>query len=270
MSKSKINLKKLDPSAHPLCKNKDDAEKMTHHLQKEMYDLLYLMYAQNKYSLLIILQGIDASGKDGTVKHVFAGANPQGVKVYSFKVPSPEELKHDFLWRCHLHAPESGLAVIFNRSYYEDVTKVMVHPDLLKLQHIPDEYLRRKDFFEQRYERINEFEKLLDQRGTRVVKFFLNISKKEQKDRLQDRLDHLDKFWKFSEEDIKERKYWNKFMRSYEKMIEATDTKHAPWYVIPSDHKWYRNLEVSKILVDVLKDMKMSYPKLTTKIKKVR
>ncbi len=235
---------------------------MTEILQKKLYDLLYLMFAHDKHSLLIILQGIDTAGKDGTVRHIFAGANPQGIKVFSFKRPSLEEFRHDFLWRCHLHTPESGLAVIFNRSYYEEVTTAMVHPALLKEQHIPDHSRNRTDFYERRYDRINDFEKLLVQKGTLVVKFFLHISKKEQKIRINERLKNRSKNWKFSTEDVKERKHWDQYMFSFEKMLAATTTKHAPWTLVPADNKWYRDYIVSKTLVEALQKLKMSFPKL--------
>lgn len=217
----KLKLKKYSPSQHLLCKDKLEALKKTIPLQKKLYDLLYLMFAHNKYSLLIILQGIDTSGKDGTVRHIFAGANPQGIKVFSFKKPTQDEVRHDFLWRCHLHTPESGLAAIFNRSYYEEVTTV-------------------------------------------IVKFFLHISKKEQKLRIDERLKNLSKNWKFSLADVKERKHWNKYMAAFEKMIVATSTKHAPWVVVPADNKWYRDYIVSKTLVDALLKLKMSFPKAET------
>jgi PPK2 family polyphosphate:nucleotide phosphotransferase len=257
----KLSLSHCSPGEHPLCKDKEEASKLTDSLQKKLYDLLYLMFAHDKHSLLIILQGIDTSGKDGTVRHIFAGANPQGIKVFSFKRPSLEEFRHDFLWRCHLHTPESGLAVIFNRSYYEEVTTAMVHPELLKEQHIPDHSRNRPDFYERRYERINDFEKLLVQKGTVIVKFFLHISKKEQKLRIKERLKNRSKNWKFSKEDVKERKHWDQYMFSFDKMLAATTTKHAPWTVVPADNKWYRDYIVSKTLVEALQKLKMTFPK---------
>lgn len=257
----KLKLNDLSASAHLDCKSKEEAVLLTKELQKKLYDLLYLMFAHDRYSLLIILQGIDTAGKDGTVRHIFNGANPQGIKVFSFKKPSREELRHDFLWRCHLHTPESGLATIFNRSYYEEVTTVMVHPELLSEQHIPDEFRNRRDFFEQRYKQINDFEKMLNQKGTVVVKFFLHISKKEQKVRIDKRLNDLSKNWKFSSEDVKERKHWNEHMASFEKMLNATSTKHAPWTIVAADNKWYRNYIVSKTLVERLMQLTMSFPK---------
>jgi PPK2 family polyphosphate:nucleotide phosphotransferase len=260
--KAKTSLKNINPSKHPLCQNEAEGVQSTKELQKSLYDLLYLMFAHGQHSLLIILQGIDTSGKDGTVRHIFSGANPQGIKVFSFKKPSTQESRHDFLWRCHLHTPESGLAAIFNRSYYEEVTTVMVHPEILNEQNIPTEHRRRADFFERRYARINDFEKLLTQKGTVVVKFLLHISKNEQKVRIEERLQNRSKNWKFSIEDVKERRHWNKYMKSFEKMLEATSTKNAPWTVVPSDHKWYRDFIVSKTLVETLKKLKMSFPKI--------
>ncbi len=257
----KLKLLKINPSDHSHCKSKVHAIRETKKLQKKMYDLLYLMFAHNRYSLLIVLHGIDTSGKDGTVRHIFSSANPQGIKVFSFKKPSPEEFRHDFLWRCHRHTPESGLAAIFNRSYYEEVTTTMVHPELLAEQHIPDEILKQPDFFQHRYDRINDFEKLLAQKGTVVLKFFLHISKDEQKGRIQERLQNRSKNWKFSEEDIKERKHWDKYMQVFQKMLDATSTKHAPWTVVPADNKWYRDFIVSKTIVESLENLKMSFPK---------
>ncbi|MEK6774553.1 MAG: PPK2 family polyphosphate kinase [Bdellovibrionota bacterium] len=259
----KVKLSQIDPAEHPLCKSKDEAHKVVQGLQKKIYDLLYLMYAHNRYSLLIILHGIDTSGKDGSVRHIFSAANPQGIKVFSFKKPSTEESRHDFIWRCHKHTPESGLTTIFNRSYYEEVTTTQVHPKLLEKQNIPNEFLKKPDFFDQRYERINDFEKLLAQKGTKIVKFYLHISKKEQKIRIQERLKNRSKNWKFSLEDIQERRHWNKYMSSYEKMLNATNTTHAPWTIIPADNKWYRDFLISKTIFDQLKNLKMSFPVLS-------
>lgn len=257
----KVSLKSFPPDEHPLCHDKAQAIRKTRVLQKKLYDLLYLMFAHNHYSLLIILQGIDTAGKDGTVRHIFSGANPQGISVHSFKKPSLQEFRHDFLWRCHLHTPESGLATIFNRSYYEEVTTAMVHPELLDEQNIPDQILHRPDFFKRRYERINDFENLLVQKGTVVVKFFLHLSKNEQKHRIDERLKNRSKNWKFSTADVKERKYWDQYMSSFEKMLNATSTKHAPWTVVPADNKWYRDYMVSLTLVDTLSKLKMTFPK---------
>lgn len=261
----KSRLDSTDPRATGKFEDKDDAIADLQALQKRLYDLFYLMFAQGRHSLLIILQGIDASGKDGAVRHLFTCANPQGLRVYSFKKPSPEELTHDFLWRCHFKTPEAGLATIFNRSYYEEVTTTKVHPELLLLQHLPEEKLKSKSFFEDRYRAINDFEKMLTERGTLVLKFFLHISKEEQKKRLDERLRDKTKNWKFSSADIYERKFWKKYMAAYNQMIQKTSTRHAPWFILPADHKWYRDYLLTKILVEQLEQLKMSFPKAVRK-----
>jgi PPK2 family polyphosphate:nucleotide phosphotransferase len=220
------------------------------------------MFAQDQNSLLIILQGIDTSGKDGSVRHIFDCANPQGIQVFSFKKPTTEELRHDFLWRCHRHTPENGFTVLFNRSYYEDVTTVMVHPHLLKAKNLPSQKKIKKDFFKLRYERINDFEKLLSQKGTLVVKFFLHISKKEQKQRITARLKNRSKNWKFSKQDVIERKFWNQYQQAFNKMINATSTNHAEWVVVPADNKWYRDFIISQTLIKKLEKLKMRFPKV--------
>lgn len=263
---AKFKLSKIDPESTGKFQSKDEAEKLTEALQTKMYDLLYRMYAQHQYSLLIILHGIDASGKDGLIAHIFSGSNPQGLRVHSFKKPSEEELQHDFLWRCHLKAPECGLATIFNRSYYEEVTTVKVHPELLKAQHLPLEILQRKDFFDDRYKRINDFEKLLSSTGTIVMKFLLHISKSEQRRRLEDRLKDPTKNWKFSTADVQERKFWPSYMKVFQDMIANTDTKHAPWHVLPADHKWYRNYLASQLIVQRLEKLKMDFPLIEKRI----
>jgi PPK2 family polyphosphate:nucleotide phosphotransferase len=258
---AKLKLLSADPSDTGKFSCKDDSQDEMQALKSKLYDLLYLMYAHQRYSLLIILQGIDASGKDGVVRHIFSCVNPQGVKIFSFKKPTEEELRHDFLWRCHLHTPESGLTSIFNRSYYEEVSTVRVHPEFLKMQNLPDEILKNEDFFERRYTHINNFEKMLTDRGTLVLKFFLHISKDEQKERLQDRLREGKRNWKFSPDDIQERKYWNDYMKAYSMMIDKTNSAHAPWHIIPANNKWYRDFLISEILVDALCNLKMSFPK---------
>lgn len=258
---AKIKLSEIDPNDTGKFKNKKDVEADTEKYLEKLYQQLYLMFAHGRYSLLVILHGIDASGKDGTINHIFSGANPQAMKTFSFKRPSDEELRHDFLWRCHKHVPEVGYATIFNRSYYEEVTTVMVHPELLKEQHLPDNVLKDKNIFKKRYEQINDFEKMLCARGTQVIKFLLHISKDEQKQRLDERLDDRTKNWKFSEDDLKERKLWDDYMDAFEKMVNATNTQHSPWHVIPANHKWYRNHQVSKLIVERLADLKMSFPK---------
>ncbi len=244
-----------------LFKSKDATLTETAKLQQKLYDLLYLMFADGKRSLLIILHGIDTSGKDGVVRHLFESANPQGLKVFSFKTPSDEELHHDFLWRCHRVTPEAGHAVIFNRSYYEEVTTVQVHPELLRFQQLPVEIVKDRSLFNKRYEQIRNFEKMLNDNGTIVVKFLLDISKAEQKKRLDERLKDRSKNWKFSVSDLKARRSWSKYMRVFKQMVRRTSTPRAPWYVIPADKKWQRNYMITKILVDTLSKMDMRFPK---------
>ncbi len=262
-----LKLKKINPNDSGSFQNKDEAKSATEKYLARMYDLLYLMFAHGRYSLLIILHGIDASGKDGTVERIFSGANPQGMRVYSFKQPSEEELRHDFLWRCHRCLPESGYAAIFNRSYYEEVTTVQVHPEYLKAQHLPDEIVKDPQFFEKRYACINDFERMLTEKGTVVLKLFLHISKDEQKERLQERLEDRRKNWKFSEADITERKYWDQYQSVFERMLNKTSTAHAPWQVIPANHKWYRDYLTIKAIVEALEQMKMKYPRAQKNIR---
>lgn len=255
-----MNFLKADPKDTGPFKSKDEGLEALDQLNQKLYDLLYLMFAEGKRSLLVVLHGIDTSGKDGVVRHLFSAANPQGLRVFSFKKPSEEELSHDFFWRCHRVMPEAGYAVVFNRSYYEEVTTVQVHPELLKLQRLPDEMTSDRALFKKRYEQINAFEKMLAQNGTTVVKFLLNISKSEQKQRLEERLEDHTKNWKFSPQDLEERKFWDEYMAVFNKMIKHTHTKHAPWYVIPADKKWYRNYLVTKTLVETLSGLKMRFP----------
>ncbi len=262
----KIRLKNIDSSSTGPFRDKDAALAETKLDLEKLSQQLYLMFAENKNSLLVILQGIDASGKDGVVKHIFSAANPQGVRVHSFKEPTSEELRHDFLWRCHKVAPESGLSVVFNRSYYEEVTTSMLHPELLERQHLPKSVLRTKDFFERRYQQINDFEKMLSQNGTVILKFLLHISKDEQKLRLKERLRDPTKKWKFSIRDVEERKYFDQYLSVFDKMIQHTNSKYAPWHVIPADKKWYRNYLVSKYLVEALDSLKMQFPRATEKV----
>lgn len=218
-------------------------------------------YAQGTESVLIILQAMDAGGKDGAIKHVMSGVNPQGVEVTNFKVPSDEELRHDYLWRCIKHLPERGKIGIFNRSYYEDVLVGKVH-ELYKTQNLPKRCKTAK-IFDERYEQISNFEKYLWQNGTRVIKFFFNISKDEQKNRFMKRIDDKNKNWKLSESDIKERKYWNDYMKAYETLINKTGTPYAPWYVIPADKKWFARFFLSEVLVNTLSDIDPRYPTVT-------
>jgi len=220
-----------------------------------------VLYAQGNWGLLLIFQAMDAAGKDGTIKHVMSGVNPQGVNVYSFKAPSAEELAHTFMWRSMGCIPPRGKIAIFNRSYYEEVLVVRVHPEFLDRQRIP-ESLRGKHLWRDRYEDINAFERYLTRNGIAIRKFFLNVSKKEQKRRFMERLEDTDKNWKFSASDLKERKFWDDYQDVYEKMIRNTATEHAPWIVVPADNKWFSRLLVVATIVDALHSMDLKFPKL--------
>ncbi len=258
----KISLSKIDPGATEGIEDKEEAQIATHDLLEKLYKQLYLMYAGSSHSLLVILQGIDAAGKDGIVRSLFSGANPQGIRVYSFKKPTEDELRHDMFWRCHKHSPARGFAAIFNRSYYEEVSTVKVHPEMLVAQNISPAALKDKKFFERRFRQINEFEQMLSESGTLVLKFFLHISKSEQKKRLLERIEDPTKHWKFSAQDLEERKFWSSYMKAFEEMLNATNTKHAPWQVIPADRKWFRNYAVAKTVVSSLESLKMEFPKV--------
>lgn len=244
-----FRLPKFDPDEkNSLGFDKDKAVERLARLNVRLDELQELLYAEGKHKLLIVLQGMDTAGKDGTIRDVFAGVNPQGVKVKSFKAPTAEELSHDYLWRIHQNTPEKGEMVIFNRSHYEDVLAVRVH-----------NFVPRK-IWEKRYEHLNNFEKMLSDEGVTILKFFLHISKEEQKKRLQERLDDPAKHWKFRITDLNERKLWDEYQKVYEEMIKKTGTPHAPWYVVPSDHKWVRNIVVASAIVDALEDLKMKFP----------
>jgi PPK2 family polyphosphate:nucleotide phosphotransferase len=221
-----------------------------------------LLYAADSWSILIILQAMDAAGKDGTIKHVMTGVNPQGVEVYSFKHPSAKELDHDFLWRCARVVPERGRIGIFNRSYYEDVLIVRVHPELLESQRLPKAD-SEKPPWKKRFESINNFEQHLTRNGTLVLKFFLHISKDEQRRRFLDRLNDPEKQWKYAPSDLAERGYWDDYMHAYEQALSATSTKHSPWYVIPADHKWVSRALVASIVVNAMKSLPLKYPEIT-------
>lgn len=226
-----------------------------------------LLYADDRYSILIVLQAMDAAGKDGTIKHVMSGVNPQGCQVFSFKQPSSEELDHDFLWRCAKRLPERGRIGIFNRSYYEDVLVTQVHPEILDKQRLP-EGKRGKSFWQARYESINTFEQHLSRNGTVIVKFFLNVSKAEQKRRFLERLDNPEKNWKFSAADLKERAYWDQYMETYEDVLSATSTDAAPWYVVPADFKWGARAVVADIITSTIRGLDLEYPEVSTEQKK--
>ncbi len=228
-----------------------------------------MLYAQDRWSLLMIFQAMDAAGKDGAIKHVMSGVNPQGCQVSSFKAPTSTDLDHDYLWRCQRELPERGRIGIFNRSYYEEVLVVKVHPELLKYQKIPP-HLMDDDLFENRYKELRNFEKYLSRNGTVTIKFFLHLSRKEQKKRFLERFDIADKNWKVSPSDIKERAYWDEYMDAYEKMIQQTATKHSPWYVIPADNKWYTRVIVAASIIDTMAGMDLHYPKVDeTKLQEI-
>ena len=221
-----------------------------------------ILYAQDKWSLLLIFQAMDAAGKDGAIKHVMSGINPQGCQVTSFKAPSPEELDHDFMWRCQRQLPERGRIGIFNRSYYEEVLVVRVHEEILKAQKL-DEKLITKDIWEERFKDIRNFEKYLYRNGTIVVKFFLNVSKDEQRKRFIERIDNPDKNWKFSTADAKERSFWKDYMHAYEEMIRNTSTKKAPWYVVPADNKSFARMVIASAIINAMDEMDLKYPKVS-------
>ena len=231
------------------------------------------LYAQDRWAVLLLFQAMDAAGKDGAIKHVMSGVNPQGVDVFSFKAPSPEEISHDFLWRTNRCLPPRGKIGIFNRSYYEEVLVVRVHPELLDKEKIPQE-LRGEHFWKHRCEDINGFEKYLARNGIAIRKFFLHVSRKEQKRRFLERLDNPEKNWKFSVGDVRERKYWDDYQSAYEKMIRNTASEHAPWVVVPADNKWFTRLLVVATIVDALSGMNLEYPKLSaaqlTELKQAR
>jgi len=257
----KFRLKDFDPADTGGKHSKKHAQELLQQGIADMAELQDKLYAQNRWGLLLIFQAMDAAGKDGAIKHVMSGVNPQGCQVYSFKQPSAEELDHDFLWRCGVRLPERGRIGIFNRSYYEEVLVVRVHPKVLEGQRLPPELIT-KDIWKERFEDINAFERRLARNGFAVRKFFLNLSKKEQKSRFLDRLDHPDKNWKFSAGDVFERHYWDDYMHAYEDMIVHTASKHAPWYVVPADNKWFTRVTVAAAIVETLESLSLEYPKV--------
>jgi len=256
----KVNLKKWPTRVKPVYKSKKKYHKLLEAQVEELSSLQRLHYASNRYALLLIFQAMDAAGKDGSIRHVMSGVNPQGCQVFSFKQPSAEELDHDFLWRTTCHLPERGRIGIFNRSYYEEVLIVRVHPEMLCGQGLPDELLDDKTIWEKRYRSIVDLEEHLHRNGTRIIKFFLHLSKDEQRNRFLERIDEPDKNWKFSLSDLHERKYWRHYMKAYEACLSATSTATAPWYVVPADKKENARLIISQIILDALKQLKMSYP----------
>jgi len=259
-----FNLNDYDPAdTHGLEELKPQAEDLLADGVKKMSRLQNVLAAQDLWGLLLIFQAMDAAGKDGTIKHVMSGVNPQGVQVWSFKSPTTEELDHDFLWRTTKCLPQRGHIGIFNRSYYEETLIVRVHPQVLENEKIPKP-LVTKSIWQERFEDINNFERYLTRNGIAVVKFFLHVSKKEQKHRFLERLDTPDKNWKFSADDVKEREFWDAYQNAYQDVIRHTAKAYAPWYVVPADNKWFTRLVVSHVVVDALKEMNLKYPKLSS------
>jgi len=257
----KVNLKSFDPGDHGEFKNrKEAAGKLQNDIEK-LSRLQEVFYAADTYSLLIIFQAMDAAGKDGAIKHVMSGLNPQGCQVASFKSPSAREMDHDYLWRSNLMLPERGRIGIFNRSYYEEVLVVRVHPSILEAQKLPQK-LKKNGIWKRRFREINNFEEYLHNNGTKIVKFFLHVSKEEQKKRFLERIDNPSKNWKLSPADVKERAFWDDYQKAYEEMLGATSTDHAPWYVVPADCKWFTRAVIADVLVKTLKSLHFCYPEL--------
>lgn len=262
-----FRLKDCDPADTGGMHSKDEAEKLLAGNIELLSDLQEKLYAQDRWAILLIFQGVDAAGKDSAIKHVMSGINPQGCDVFSFKRPTVEELGHDYLWRTHVRVPERGKIGIFNRSYYEEVLVVRVHADVLAAQKLPGS-LVTKHIWDGRYEDINAFERYLSRNGVIVRKFFLHVSKKEQKKRFLQRLDDPKKNWKIQLSDVAERHFWKDYHRTYEEMIRRTATPHAPWYVVPGDSKWFARLVVSSVTVETLRDLNLAFPKIDKAKKK--
>jgi PPK2 family polyphosphate:nucleotide phosphotransferase len=261
----KVDLNRWPTIVEPYYESTKQYEELLHKHMKKLSSLQQLLYASNRYALLLVFQGMDGAGKDGAIRHVMSGVNPEGCEVFSFKQPSAEELEHDFLWRTTRRLPERGRIGIFNRSYYEEVLIVRVHPELLRNQGLPEELRDEKDIWAKRYDSIRDLEKHLHRNGTQIVKVFLHLSREEQRKRFLARIDEPDKNWKISTGDIHERKYWKHYMKAYEDCFHATSTHHVPWYVVPADDKENARLIVSQILLDALGGLKMAYPKTTAK-----
>ena len=263
----KFRLKDFDPASTGHFRSKEHAQELLDQGKAELADLQDKLYAQNRWAVLVILQAMDAAGKDGVIEHVMSGVNPQGCQVFSFKAPSSDDLSHDFMWRTTKCLPQRGHIGIFNRSYYEEVLVVRVHPEVLKNERIPGPLLS-KDVWEKRFQDMHNFETYLSHNGIVVRKFFLHLSKKEQKRRFLARLDAPEKNWKFSAADVRERECWDDYMTAYEEMIASTSSKHAPWYVVPADNKWYTRLVVAAAIVDTLKELKVKYPDVGPEVRK--
>ncbi|HEV2523071.1 MAG TPA: polyphosphate kinase 2 family protein [Candidatus Acidoferrales bacterium] len=256
-----FRLKDFNPAETLGLKSKGQAKETLEQGIARLAELQEKLYAQDRWAILVILQAMDAAGKDSTIKHVMSGVNPQGCQVYSFKSPSAEELEHDFLWRTSRLLPQRGRIGIFNRSYYEEVLAVRVHPELLANEKMPAQ-LVSENIWQERFESINTFERYLRRNGIVVLKFFLHLSKKEQKRRFLERLDEAAKNWKFSMSDALERQHWDKYMQAYEDMIRNTSTKHSPWYAVPADHKWFSRLVVAEAIIDAMESLDLSFPKM--------
>jgi PPK2 family polyphosphate:nucleotide phosphotransferase len=258
-----VDLKKWPTRVPPAYESEEEYQDLLRDHVKALSEQQEMLYASGHHAILVIFQAMDAAGKDGAIAHVMSGVNPQGCQVFSFKHPSAEELKHDFLWRTTRDLPERGRIGIFNRSYYEEVLIVRVHPDIFRAEGLPDAEADMRTVWHERYRSIVNLEEHLSRNGTRIIKFFLHLSKEEQRKRFLDRIDKPEKNWKISEADIEERKFWRDYMQAYAKCLGATSTKESPWYVVPADDKRNARLIVSKILLDTLKDLDLSYPKTT-------
>lgn len=260
----KVDLDNCPTRVDAVYKSKKDYHKHLKKQVEELSSLQRLHYASNRYAVLLIFQAMDAAGKDGVIRHVMSGVNPQGCQVFSFKHPSVAELEHDFLWRSTQCLPERGRIGIFNRSYYEEVLIARVHPAILHSQGLPNELLNDKNIWQQRYRSIVDLETHLDRNGTKIIKFFLHLSEEEQRKRFLDRIDEPEKNWKFSVADLEERLFWNEYMKVYEKCLSATSTKTAPWYVVPADDKKNSRLIISEIIIETFKSLNMSYPETSS------
>ncbi len=257
----KVKLKKWPTRVPPVYESKEHyRDLLADHIQR-LSAQQRLLYADKRYAVLVIFQAMDAAGKDGAIAHVMSGVNPQGCEVFSFKHPSAEELAHDFLWRTTCRLPERGRLGIFNRSYYEEVLVVRVHPEILRNEGLPDELLNPKTIWQERYQSIVDLENHLYRNGTRIIKFFLHLSKGEQRKRFLERIDEREKNWKFSLDDMAERKFWKQYVTAYEECLSATSTRNAPWYVVPADDKENARLIISQIIINTLSDLKMAYPR---------
>ena len=259
-----FRLADVDPGDTSGVKSEKHAATLLQSSLAMLSDMQEKLYAQDRWALLLIFQGMDAAGKDSAIKHVMSGVNPQGCDVYSFKAPSHEEIDHDFLWRTHKVCPERGKIGIFNRSYYEEMLVVRVHPKRLKAERLP-ERLVSKDIWDERFEDINAHERYLTRSGTVIRKFFLHVSKEEQRQRFLARLDQPEKNWKFAAADVEERRHWDEYMKAYEKMIEATTSEEAPWFVIPADHKWFTRLAVADVIVETMEELDLHFPEVSEK-----